>query len=103
MSQKEELCGFCGAPNPKFKIECKTFQVKSEAAAQLGTDLTLNSIDEWMSCELCYIIVKENNREKLLDRSITEFIARNPTAAQFKDELKKEVAILQAGFWKNKL
>ena len=99
MSQVKEICVFCGAPNPKFKIECKTFQVKSDIEPRLE----INSIDEWMSCELCYIIVKENNREKLLDRSISEFISRNPTAAQFKDELKKEVAILQAGFWKNKL
>lgn len=79
-----EVCDFCSTPNPTYAFEADDVTQTVE-----GVDMV--SVGGWAACSRCAMLVKANDRESLMERSLKVFDEKHPEYVGLPEEARAQI------------
>jgi len=93
------FCDFCHAPDPPHVFPCRDF-VAIEAVPMKQGYL---SRGDWMACDVCADLIREDDREGLILRAVVCYLAAHPEMGQYRGLLEEQLQQTYAQFWDMRL
>lgn len=90
------VCDFCTAPNPPFRIPCRSFDLQPIDGVK-----PMVSLKDFMACPECWRLVQAEDREGLYQRAKTSFLQQH--AEMWHPEADAALRDFYDRFWASRL
>ena len=86
-------CDFCSVPGPVWRYPARSF------VAYCAPNVAGESVGDWAACDLCHVLIEDDDRSGLAQRSLDELILKHPEAIAAAAVLREDLAELHQQFF----
>ena len=93
MTNTSLRCDFCSAAGPVWRYPARSF------TAYCAPNVAAESVGDWAACDLCHVLIEDDDRSGLAQRSLDELILKHPEAIMAAAVLREDLAELHQQFF----
>ena len=87
------ICDFCSDPNVGWRYPARSF------LAYIVGGIAGQSVGDWAACAACHDLIEKDDRSGLAAHSIDSLIEVHPEMQCVREDLLREMAVLQHTFF----